>query len=79
MRICRVGVEAVFDDVVINGRKLHRDELADLLVNDVKFVDVEGGDDFAFQFGILRKNPAVESGQFVVCKRVTGRIEIVEI
>ncbi len=50
MRVRRVGVKPVFDHVMIDRRKLHRDELADLLIDDVKFVFVVGLDDFFFQF-----------------------------
>ena len=63
VRIRGVGVEPVFDDVVIDRREFHGDELAELLIDDVEFVLVVGGEDFGFELREFAENPAVEAGQ----------------
>ena len=61
-RICGIGVEPIFYDIVINGRQFHRDKLAYVLVHDMKLVIVVGFLDFLFEFGEFVQNPAVQSG-----------------
>ena len=78
-RIGRVGVETVLHYVVIHGRKLHRHELAELLVDVVELVGVVGRLHLGFERGELAEDPAVEPGQHVVGHRVLGRIEVVEV
>jgi len=79
MRIRRVCVKPVFDDVVVNRGKLDGNELADFLINDVKFVSVISLEDFLLQFGKLAKNPTVEAGELVVRHGVFCRIEVVKV
>src|SRR5258705_2880670 len=78
-RTCRVGIEAVFDDVMINGRKLDGGELADALINDMKFVVVIGGSNIGFKAGELTQNPAIEPSEFLLGYAVFCRVEIVEV
>src|SRR5438874_13511432 len=79
MRVSRIGVESVLDHVVVDRRKLHCRKLADLLVNDMKFVSVVSLDDFGFEFGELAENPAVEAGELFVRNGVFGGIEVVKV
>ncbi len=78
-RIRGVGVEPVFDDVVIDRREFHGDELAELLIDDVEFVLVVGGEDFGFELREFAENPAVEAGQFFVGHGMFRRIKIVKV
>ena len=77
--ICRICIHAVFDDVVIDRRKFHGDELANFLVNHVKLVFVIGGDDFAFELGKFAENPAVEAGKLGIGYGMFRGIEIVKV
>lgn len=74
-----VGVEAVFDDVVIDGGKFDGGELADALIGDVEFVAVKRGDDVALELGEFAENPAVEAGEFFIRDGVLSGIEVVEV
>jgi hypothetical protein len=79
MRIRRVGVKPVLDDVVVNRGQFHGDELADLLINDVKFVSVVSLDDFLLQLREFAKNPAVKAGELVVGNGMFRWVKIVKI
>ena len=78
-RIGRIGVEPVFNHVVIDGRQLHGGELADLLIHHVEFMCIVGGSDFSFQPGELHQDPAVQAGEFLIRHGVLRRIEVVKI
>src|SRR5436309_12302272 len=79
MRVSRIGVESILDHVMVDRRKLHCRKLADLLVNDMKFVSVVSLDDFGFEFGVLAKNPAVEASELFVRHAVRRWIEVVKV
>src|SRR3954467_15420947 len=64
---------------MVNRRKLYRDKLAQLLVNNVKLVFVVSFHDFFFELRELTENPAVETGEFVISHGMFRRIKIVKI
>ena len=75
----RIGVKPVFDQIMIDGRQLHRRELADLLIDHMKLVASVGLHYFALQFAKLPQYPAVQSRQSHVRHGVFGRVKIIKI
>ena len=78
-RMGGVGVEPVFDGVVVHRAEFDRGELAEALIDDVELVGVVGLDEVGLEFGEAPENPAVEAGQVGVGDGVTGGVEVVEI
>ena len=64
---------------MIDGGEFDRGELADPLVDNVKFVTIVRGGDFGFEAGKLTENPSIQTSKFVVGDSVLRRIEILQI
>src|ERR1043166_9734653 len=78
-RIRGVCVKTIFDRVVINRRQLNRDELAELLIYDMKFELVVSLEQLVLQFRKFAQNPPVEFGQLIIRDRMLCGIKVVKI
>src|SRR5947209_8626209 len=64
LRVGWIRVETILHDIVIDRGEFDGDELADLLVDDVKLVVVVSRSDFFFEPAEFRQNPAIKAREF---------------
>ena len=64
---------------MVHRAELHRAELRDQLVHDMKFIGVVGLRHRGFQRGELAQDPAVESAELVIGHGLGCRIEVVQV
>lgn len=74
-----IGVESIFDGVVVDGGEFDGSELADELVDAVEFRGLISGVDLTFKAIERIENPTVEPCHLIGADGVLGGVEIVEI
>lgn len=74
-----LGVEAVFQDVQIDGGEVHGAEIVYRMIHHVELVFFHGGGDFVAHPFHAEQRPAVEFFHLVIGDGVGGRVEIGEI
>jgi len=78
-RVCPAGIDAVFEDIEVEGTHLYSAEAVDRVIQHMKLVLCITGEHFLFQQFKLVKRPAVNLRHLCRGDGVLCRIEIVEV